>query len=209
MNIPVLNIIHIPKDKFDPQSALFTETLKRAHNITSQAYEHKFTYGVWDGIIVQGMPFKGISQSHKQIVQHAKDNGFERCFIAEDDFDLLPNGWKIFMENMPVAFDLYFGGISGGSVNEENNSVTGASGMFFYAIHWTFYDAFLAADEEKNIDRWLSSAEGLTTIEKILGRKPIYKVCYPMVAITTDGVSLKSGEYVQHEKYFSAYKTIG
>lgn len=208
MIIPVLNIIHVSKDNFHPQSAMFTEALKRDHNITAQAHRHKFTYGVWDGIRNEGMPFKGISQSHKQIVQHAKDNGLDMCFIAEDDFQLMDdNSWTQFMCSLPQFFDLFMAGISGGKVNEETKEVTGFSGLFLYCIHSRFYDVFLSADEEKNIDRWLSGT-GLNDIEKALGRRPIYKVCYPMAAITYDGLSLKSGEYVQHDKYFSAYKTM-
>lgn len=211
--IPVLNFIHLPKELFPTSSELHTESIRREHNIKAQAYEHKFTYGVWDGIL-DVLPFRGISRSHKQIVQHAKDNGLNLCFIAEDDVKIYPGGWSLFLETLPTEFDLYFAGISGGAVLESNNpseaaDVVGATGMFLYAIHHRFYDVFLAADEEKNIDCWLSKETGLLEVEKKLGRKPVYKVCYPMAAITNDGVSYNSGKDVRHEKFFKSYRVLG
>lgn len=205
--IPVLNFIHLPKELFPTSSELHTESIRREHNIKAQAYEHKFTYGVWDGIL-DVLPFRGISRSHKQIVQHAKDNGLSCAFIAEDDVKLMPEGWKVFTENMPDDFDIYLAGISGGTVNEETKEVTTWSGMFLYCIHHRFYDIFLKADEEKNIDRWLST-NAISEIEKWLGRKPVYKVCYPMAAITNDGVSYNSGKDVRHEKFFKSYRVLG
>lgn len=205
--IPVLNIIHLSPEQFPADSPIRTEAISREHHFKSQAYEHKFTYGVWDGIIDKHLPWRGVSQSHKQIVQHAKDNGLSCCFIAEDDFKLRPGGWKWFSDAFPAEFDIYLGGISGGNVNEETKEVTGWSGLFFYCVHSRFYDAFLSAEEDKEIDRWLSGT-GLPQVEKILGRKPVYKVCYPMAAITKDGISCKTGQYVQHNKFFKSYQVL-
>lgn len=203
--IPVLNIIHLPQDQF-PVGPLRTESMSRELNFKSQAYEHKFTYGVWDGIIVKGLPHTGISKSHKQIIQHAKDNGLNLCFIAEDDFKLTsPGSWRYFIDNIPDDFDIYLAGVSAGSV-EEGNTVGGNwSGLFLYVVHHRFYDMFLSVPEEFNIDRWLSGM-GLEAIEKKLGRKPVYKICYPMAAITRDGVSYKSGGHVNHQKWFNGYE---
>jgi len=79
--------------------------------------------------------------------------------------------------------------------------------VFFYSFAFLSNDAFLSAPVELNIDRWLSGL-GLEQIEKMLGRKPVYKVCYPMAAITRDGISYKSGEYVAHDKYWKSYKVL-
>ena len=204
--IPVLNIIHLSQMDL-PVGPLRTEAMSREQNFKAQAYEHKFTYGVWDGIIDKALPWRGISKAHKQIVQHAKDNGLSCCFIAEDDFKLGPGGWKVFTESMPDEFDIYLAGVSGGHVNEETKDVATWSGMFLYCVHHRFYDAFLSANEEENIDRWLSG-KGLTAIEGMLGRKPVYKVCYPMAAITRDGISFKSGEWVGHDKFFKGYQVL-
>lgn len=203
--IPVLNIIHLPKELFAPGSDLHLESIRREQNMKSQVFEAKVTYGVWDGIIIKGLPHSGISKSHKQIVQHAKDNGLNMAFIAEDDFKLTdPVSWRYFTENIPDDFDLYMAGISGGTVNPDK-TVCSWSGLFTYVIHARFYDVFLSVPEEFHIDRWLSGV-GLPEIEKKLGRKPVYKVCYPIASITLDGVSYKSESYVQHSKFFKGYE---
>lgn len=205
--IPVLNIIHLKKEQF-PTGPLHTESMRREHNMKAMAFEHKIPIAVWDGIIVKGLPHTGISRSHKQIVQHAKDNKLKLALIAEDDFKLTcPVSWRFFTENIPDYFDIYLGGISAGKVNEEERTVSGWSGLFLYAIHARFYDVFLSAPEELNIDRWLSGV-GLQDIEDKLGRKPVYKLCYPIASITSDGVSYKSGEHVSHEHWFRGYDKV-
>lgn len=222
--IPVLNIIHLPKDQF-PVGRLRTEAMSREHHIKAQAFEHKFlfdgptnwsaTSGVWNGIIDKELPWRGISKSHKQIVQWAKECRLPFVIIAEDDFKLQPGGWEVFLKNMPMNFDIYLAGISGGVIGEKEcrlcidnvRPVSNWSGLFLYCVHNRFYDTFLAADETKNIDRWLSGI-GLPEIEKLLDRKPVYKVCYPMAAITRDGVSFKSGQYVNHAKHFKGYQVL-
>ena len=202
--IPVLNIIHIPIDQLT--GPLRSEATRREHNIKAHAFQHKIPYALWDGIMVKNLPHTGISRSHKQIVQHAKDMGLNLAFIAEDDFKLTsPNSWNHFIDNLPDDFDLYLGGISGGAVNEDDKTVSSWSGLFFYAISHRFYDVFLACPEEYNIDRWLSGV-GLPAIEKQLGRKPVYKVCYPMAAITSDGISFKSGSHVNHDHFYKGYQ---
>lgn len=214
MVIPVLNVIHIPKERFEKHDARHLESVRREHNFKSQCFENKITYGVWDGIIDKELPWRGISQAHKTIVQVAKDNGLNCVIIAEDDFQLRPRGWKAFTESINGEFDILLAGISGGEVNEQTKEVTGWSGLFLYCVHHRFYDAFLAADENLNIDRWLSTPNpdkeksGIEKIEKMLGRKPVYKVCWPMAAITRDGISFKSGEYVDHGKHFSPYQVL-
>jgi len=207
--IPVLNIIHLDKENFPSGSDLHLESMRREHRIKAQAFEHglKFgTYAIWEGILDKQLPWRGISQIHKRIVQYAKDKGLPFIVIAEDDFKLAPGGWEAFMKDAEAfTDDILLGGISGGNVNEETKEVTAWSGMFLYCVNHRFYDAFLAADETLNIDRWLSTT-GLEAIEKLLGRKPVYKVCWPMAAITFDGVSFKSGEYVDHSPYFLPYQ---
>lgn len=212
--IPVLNIIHLSIEMFT-EPKLRTEATIREHNFKAQCFENKITYGIWTGVIDKDLPWRGISRAHKKIVQHAKDNGLSCCFLAEDDFLLKPGGWKVFTESMPDDFDIYLAGVSGGNVNEETKVVDTWSGMFLYCVHNRFYDAFLAADEMQNIDRWLSTADpaksksGLKIIEEMLGRKPVYKICYPMAAITRDGISFKSKEFVNHDKFFKAYQVLG
>lgn len=204
--IPVLNIIHLPKELFPTSSDLYLESIRREQNFKAQAFQAKITYGIWDGQIVKGLPHTGISRSHKQIIQHAKDNQLDLCFIAEDDFKLTsPGSWQYFTDNIPDDFDLYMAGISGGLIDEKTHTVDKFTGLFLYAISARFYDVFLSAPEDFNIDCWLSRT-GIPEIENKLGRKPIYKVCYPIASITNNGVSYKSETYVHHERFFKAYQ---
>jgi hypothetical protein len=136
----------------------------------------------------------------------AKKHQLPEVLIVEDDF-LLTHRTSIerFMENKPFEYDLYLGGISGGEVKEENGEVlTQFSGLFFYMVHERFYDCFLEADESLHIDYYIGLPQP-KVIQK-LGRKPIIKCCYPMIAITTDGVSDNTGLQVSHDKFFRRYK---
>ena len=201
--VPVLNIIHLQ------------ERTDRRQSFTEQMIEQVASpYRVWYGM-VDPVPWKGISRSHKQIVQFAKNRGEEFCIIAEDDVKFTSKkSWQTFLKKMPREFDLYLGGISGGEViDEKTGQVLNFSGMFLYIIHQRFYDCFLSADEDKNIDRWLSG-KGLDAIIAKLGRQPVYKVCYPIIAICIDGVSNNSKgpdgqwKFVDHKDCFSQYKKL-
>lgn len=171
-----------------------------------QADEIGFNYKVWYGMEVTNKPFTGISRSHKQVVEFAKNTCLEYCIIAEDDVSILSKkAWQYYLDNMPEDYDLYLSTISGGVVDEKTGTVSDWSGMILYTVHQRFYDAFLKADEEQNIDRWLS-CKGLDEIERVLGRLPVYKICYPIAAICVDGFSDNSNKEVSHDQYFYAYK---
>lgn len=189
-----LNIIHLDHRK------------DRRASFLKQIIENGISASVWPGI-KSDLPFTGISKAHKQIVLHAKNSNLPFVRIAEDDFLFTsPDSWKTYIDNTPEFFDLYLGGVSGGAVNEENKTVTGFSGLFFYAIHERFFDCFLQADENKNIDRWLGNNYGpYEEVSKLLSREPVYKVCFPIEVITMDGYSDQRREYVEHEKYFRPY----
>ncbi len=206
-----LNIIHIDSRQ------------DRRISFMRQAIQHRVKITVWPGIVVPGKPFTGISQAYKQVVQYAKEQGWEYAIIADDDFLFTsPNSWQYFLDNIPDDFDLYSGGISGGVVDEQTKTIEQWSGTFFFAVHSRFYDAFLAANEDRNIDRWLgnkvdyngATAEGYLEIKKLLGREPVYKICYPMPVICIDGISDngtdKDGgpKYMDHKNYFAPYKLL-
>jgi len=196
MDCSTLNIIHLDKNK------------DRRASFLKQIIEHKIPASVWPGIIAE-LPWTGISRAYKQVVQEAKNSNLPYVLIADDDFLLsCAQSWQLFFRDMPAEFDLYFGGISGGVIEDcETNikQVTNWSGTFFFAVHSRFYDVFLAADEMKNIDRWFG-INGLEQIEKSLGRKPVYKVRYPFICTCIDGISDNSGQFMKHQKYFLPYE---
>lgn len=194
MIVPTLNILHL------------IERTDRRNFLLKQMYEYKIPFKIWYGFKVKGKPFTGISRSHKQIIQFAKNSGMGSVTIAEDDIQFTsPKSWQYYLDNMPEDYDLYLSTISGGVVDEKTGTVSDWSGMILYTVHQRFYDAFLKADEEQNIDRWLS-CKGLDEIERVLGRLPVYKICYPIAAICVDGFSDNSNKEVSHDQYFSAYK---
>jgi len=194
MTIPTLNILHL------------VERTDRRNFLLKQMFEYKIPFKIWYGFKVEGKPFKAISKSHKQIVQFAKNSGMETVTVGEDDIQFTsPKSWKHYIDNMPEDFDIYLGSVSGGVVDEAAGTVAVWSGMILYTVNQRFYDVFLKSDEEKNIDRWLSGT-GLEEIERLLGRPPVYKICYPIVATCVDGFSDNSKKEVSHDQYFKAYK---
>jgi hypothetical protein len=155
-------------------------------------------------MVVAGKPFTGICRSHKMIVEFAKNTGMPYVIIGEDDIKFThPNSWQNYLDRMPEEFDIYLGTVSGGRI--EEGTVADWSGMILYTVHSRFYDVFLAADENKNIDRWLSGV-GLSEVERRLGRPPVYKICYPIVATCFDGFSDNSKKEIVHKDYFAAYE---
>lgn len=193
MIIPTLNIIHL------------VERLDRKNHLLNQLIKYKIPYKIWHGM-VSPIAVTGISRSHRQIVDFAKNTGMPTVTIGEDDIRFTsPKSWKYYLDNMPEEFDIYLGTVSGGEVDEEKKEVMGWSGLILYTVHERFYNAFLAAEDGQNIDRWLSG-KGLETIERILGRKPVYKVCYPIVATCVSGVSDNTKKIEVYDKNFAAYK---
>jgi len=169
----------------------------------AQAKVQGFDYIVWNGIRHEE-PKTGVSRAHKQIVQEAKENGRRMVIISEDDVMFTcPTSFNHYFANMPEDFDIYLGGVSGGTV--KNKTISFFSGFFFYTVHERFYDAFLAADETCNIDRWVSNL-GTKKITEILGRPPVYKICYPIIAITSNGWSDNFGKEMDYSNYFRQYQ---
>ena len=99
---------------------------------------------------------KAITQGHKRIIQSAKNNNLPYCIVAEDDLVFTGNGaWNYFIGNMPESFDLYFGLIYQGTV-ENNRVLNGMSGvMTLYVVHQRFYDFFLSIPDDCHVDREL------------------------------------------------------
>ena len=201
MNQKKLNIIHLDYRK------------ERRASFMKQIIEYKISACIWPGIKAE-LPWTGISRAYKQVVQYAKNNNLPFVILADDDFLLsCPESYQLFLGDMPEDFDIWLGGASGGTVDENFNNVKEPnakyishwSGTFFFAVHERFYDCFLSADETKNIDRWLGT-NALEQIENELGRKPVYKVRYPFICTCIDGISDNSGKFMAHNRYFLPYQ---
>jgi GR25 family glycosyltransferase involved in LPS biosynthesis len=74
----------------------------------------------------------GIAKSHKKAVQLAKDRGWGRVCIAEDDLNLLsPDSLRIYfetMERLPDDWDMFAAGLFSGELVEPNTAL-GYSGV--------------------------------------------------------------------------------
>lgn len=172
----IVNIINLEKRK------------DRLLQFTQQAKEQGFEFRRWEGIVIEQMPFAGISRVHKQIVQDAKERGLDRVVIAEDDCVFsAPGAWQYYLDNEPESFDFYFGSVYKSRI-ENGRIVFGLSGLTLYTVHCRFYDDFLSMKEMNHLDREL-------------GRFALqyeYRVCEPMVCFQSDG-------YSDNRKQFETY----
>src|SRR5262245_60079986 len=105
-----VNIIHLPH-RTDRMESLLAQL--SCQGITD--------YTIWNGIIDNNLAAKGISQAHKQIVRHAKENRLPEVLIAEDDLKFTAKGaFRFFLENKPQDFDLYLSSIYWGDLKKDN-----------------------------------------------------------------------------------------
>lgn len=180
---------------------------RHEHFIDEVKNQEKCEAFLWSGVSAFEVK-RNISMAHKFIIQSAKEN-LEMVAICEDDIEFTSKqSYKYFIDNIPDDFDLYFGGLSGGFIDEADNTVSNFSGLFLYIVHERFYDIFLDADESKNLDRALGTHKAMEEIEKKLGRKPIYKVCNPLVAKTINSYSDNHKTEMNLDVYWKPYKYL-
>lgn len=140
--MPILNCIHLSK------------RTDRYSTLVEQMHQQGIDYRLWEGEVVSRSRKTGICRSHKKIVQWAKENNEPYVIIAEDDIRFFGLGaWDFYINNMPEDFDMYFGMIYVGLINEENRITTVCSGMTLYTVHQKFYDTFLSIPDDSHIDR--------------------------------------------------------
>jgi DNA polymerase III alpha subunit len=97
-------------------------------------------YRIWDATVLVHSVVESINESHKKIVQYAKEKGLPMVCIMEDDILFTaPDAWQYFLNNMPESFDLYLGCTYVMPV--ELKKVTG---FHLYTISEGFYDRFLS-----------------------------------------------------------------
>lgn len=171
----MLNIIHLSQRK-DRLELLKNQLIIQGIN----------DYKLWEGIVDQSNPAKGISKAHKQIVAWAKRENLKSVVIAEDDVKFTAKGaFNYFLKNEPTQYDLYLGGVYYGKIKEDN-SVHDFAGTMLYKIHEKFYDTFLSVSEERDIDRSLANQ----------GK---FIVCNPFVAIQHEGYSDNKKAFVNYD----------
>ena len=188
----------------EPQNIVHCISLKhredRKELFRKQAREHGFEYKFWEGIVIEQLPFSGISKSHKQIVRYAKAARLPYVIIAEDDLKITARGgFKHYINNRPNRYDIYFGGCYDVEVNESGKMIRGFSGMTLYTVHERFYDTFLGVTEMDNIDRRLG----------FLCYKYDFYICQPEVCYQLNGVSDHKGKYASYDHLLEGKKLYG
>lgn len=162
----IVNVIHDPArvDRFEMLKA----------EIATQNLNVRFWPAIKDPLM---RSFVGISKAHKQIIRHAKQEGYEEACVMEDDcYFFAPGAFEFFLLNKPDAFDLYLGNVFF-PPTLPGNRVDDFCGLSLYIAHSRFYDRFLAVNEMNHIDRELGKLDA----EKY--------VCLPMVCSQQDGYS--------------------
>lgn len=144
MIINVINLVRRPQRKL---------------SLINHLDEMGCTYRFWDGYDDRKiMGFENIVLSHQQIVRDAKSRGLQSVLIAEDDLRFSSkNSMKVFLESIPEDFDLFFGVVYTGTI-QDKRIVHGFSGMQFYLVSEKFYDVFLSAPNKKHLDVWLGQS---------------------------------------------------
>lgn len=146
-----LHIIHLDHESpgTPPHRKQRYDTLMK--ELKTQGIEN---YWIWAGV-EDKFPHTGISRAFKRIVKYAKDNNLEMVAIAEDDIRFSHrDSWKYFLENVPSYFDLYLSSFYSGLITFDNR-IEDFRGMTLLIVHSKFYDKFLDANEETNIDHAL------------------------------------------------------
>lgn len=191
-------VIQTPND--DVRKASFTQ------EFASQEFpglEFSLTYV--DACMDFGMPRRGISKSHRGIVQYAQNNNLDEVLILEDDVCFLDKMTLVRLINLsklvPKDCDLLMAGVYDGTIAEEFSTYAKLgdriSGLHCYIVKKKFYEKFLSADPIYNLDYYLS-----------VELKAVSYCAYPFLAIQHEGHSYNrqsvggtSHNYNLHKKY--------
>jgi hypothetical protein len=172
-----LNIIHLPHR---------TDRLRILNNEIKE--QQIVDYKIWEGILDNELPSRGISNAHKQIIYFAKKEKHPEVLIAEDDIHFTAFGaFKYFLNNKPKNYDIYLGGITWGKIKQDN-SVDDFSGNTMYIVNERFYDTILSVPDNKDFDRAVAN-------------KGKFLVCNPMVVVQHNGFSDNQKKYIDFEPY--------
>ncbi|HET7118429.1 MAG TPA: hypothetical protein VFI29_18175 [Hanamia sp.] len=182
---PEINIIHLPH-RIDRKQSIIRELSEQGIS--------RFKF--WQGFLNSRDPAFGISESHKQIVQDAKNRKLATVIIAEDDiYFTAPGAFNYFCENQPLDYDLYLGAISYGKIN-SNQIVSNFSGLLLYQVHERFYDKFLDMPPDQHLDRALRG-------------KGLYEVCPAFVVVENNSLSDNSGKEIDNRIYYKDRPLFG
>lgn len=124
------------------------------------AKQQGFYFKFIEGLEIPTNRKKGITISHKKIIQNAKDCEMKMVAVCEDDLIWFQSpdeqlAWDYFLDQIPDTFDLFFGMLYVGNWTKENKINSVFSAMTLYVVHQDFYDFFLSIPDDCHIDRHL------------------------------------------------------
>lgn len=190
----IVHVINLPK------------RTDRLRQFEIQATEQNFEYQVWDGIIDLAATFRGISNSHKQIVKYAKMKGLKRIVIAEDDCVFTGIGaYDYFLNQIPESYDLFFASYYEGKVDCFNRLVKAdkaselLSGLTLYVINERFYYDFLNIYSLDHLDKQIGK----------LADKYEFYVCPEFCAVQSNGYSDNKKKECNYDHYMKGRKLFG
>jgi hypothetical protein len=132
-------------------------------------------------------PVRNISRAHKNCIKVAQRLKMDRIIVLEDDVKFVcRNSFSRFLEladELPPDWDIFLSGVYDGVLQDHSENirkVTKFSGLHCYMVHERYYDTFLSANEDVNLDKWMSTPGW--------GSSNAY-LAYPMLAMQHDGFS--------------------
>lgn len=179
-------------------------TASMAKELDGQEDVDKLDITAWPAVMNTNSPQVGISASHRGVIQQAKDLELpEVCILEDDTHFLCRNSLVKFLNTyklLPKATDMLFGGIYDGEIGKEfciYAELEGRiSGLHCYIIKQKFYDKFLSADPDFNLDFWISTE-----------LKPVAYVSWPFLVIQNEGYSYnRRGQSAHNYELDKRYK---
>jgi hypothetical protein len=106
---------------------------------------------IWYASYVPGESVvQAINREHRSIVQLAKDEGWDRVCIMEDDLDIVGDFQRYVSLTKGADCDLFLGG--GYQRAGSETGVTSWIGMHLYTCYSRYYDTFLNVDPNQHVD---------------------------------------------------------
>jgi len=171
----------------------------RRYSFEHQAEGQGFKVRFWDGI-VSDTPSKSVNLAHKQIVRYAKEKKLPQITIAEDDCCFFAKGaFDYYIKKILKDYDIYFGMIYSGEIDESNRIIEGFSGNTLYMVHERFYDTFLSVPDTEHLDRFLGT----------LCSQYKFMVCPQFVCYQSNGYSDRAKAYCKYEPLLEGRKIFG
>jgi len=110
----------------------------------------------------------GIAQAHMNAIRHAKERGWDKVLIMEDDLYIPAKGkpvLDIYLDGafsdkkIPEDWDILLGGVYYARTLEKYNNYWNKIGEFcalhFYIVNSKVYDKLLTWDNTNHYDRWV------------------------------------------------------